>query len=141
MEWREEKELGWNLLTYPSHDSLHEYIKKLDHLYLTEPALYKFDYNAASFRWVDANNSGRNIFAFQRNDLEGHLIYCVFNFSASKQNYTLNVNVNGEFEELLNSDRDIYSGSNCLNEHCYASNYKLNISLAPLSATMLRKKG
>ena len=51
MEWREEKELGWNLLTYPSHDSLHEYIKKLDQLYLTEPALYKYDYNAASFRW------------------------------------------------------------------------------------------
>ena len=141
MEWREEKELGWNLLTYPSHDSLHEYIKRLNQLYLTEPALYKFDYNAASFRWIDANNSGRNIFAFQRNDLEGHLIYCVFNFSGSRQNYTLNVNVNGEFEELLNSDRDIYSGSNCLNEHCYASNYKLNISLAPLSATMLRKKG
>ena len=141
MEWREEKELGWNLLTYPSHDSLHEYIKRLNQLYLTEPALYKFDYNAASFRWVDANNSGRNIFAFQRNDLQGHLIYCVFNFSASKQNYALSVNVNGEFEELLNTDRDIYSGSNCLNEHCFASNYKLNIRLAPLSATMLRKKG
>ena len=140
MEWREEKELGWNLLTYPSHDSLHEYIKKLDQLYLTEPALYKYDYNAASFRWVDVNNSGRSIFAFQRNDLAGHLIYCVFNFSASRQSYTLNVNANGEYEEMLNSDRDIYSGSNCLNEHCFANGYKLNIMLAPLSAVMLRKK-
>ena len=140
MEWREEKELGWNLLTYPSHDSLHEYIKKLDQLYLTEPALYKYDYNAASFRWVDVNNSGRSIFAFQRNDLAGHLIYCVFNFSANKQSYTLNVNANGEYEEMLNSDRDIYSGSNCLNEHCFANGYKLNIMLAPLSAVMLRKK-
>lgn len=140
MEWREEKELGWNLLTYPSHDSLHEYIKKLDQFYLTEPALYKYDYNAASFRWVDVNNSGRSIFAFQRNDLAGHLIYCVFNFSASRQSYTLNVNANGEYEEMLNSDRDIYSGSNCLNEHCFANGYKLNIKLAPLSAVMLRKK-
>ena len=140
MEWREEKELGWNLLTYPSHDSLHEYIKKLDQLYLTEPALYKYDYNAASFRWVDVNNSGRSIFAFQRNDLAGHLIYCVFNFSANRQSYTLNVNANGEYEEMLNSDRDIYSGSNCLNEHCFANGYKLNIKLAPLSAVMLRKK-
>jgi len=141
MEWREDKELGWNLLTYPSHDSLHEFIKKLDQIYLTEPALYKYDYNAASFRWVDADNKGRNIFAFQRNDLQGHLIYCVFNFSGNFQNYTLNVNVNGEFEEMLNTDRDIYSGSNCLNEHCFANNYKLNIRLAPCSATMLRKKG
>ena len=140
MEWREDKELGWNLLTYPSHDSLHEFVKHLNHIYKSEPALYKFDYNAASFRWVDADNRGRSIFAFQRNDLEGHLIYCVFNFSASRQNYALNVNVNGEFEEIINSDRDIYSGSNCLNEHCFASNYKLNITLAPLSAVMLRKK-
>lgn len=140
MEWREDKELGWNLLTYPSHDSLHEFIKRLNHIYMTEPALYKFDYNASSFRWVDADNRGRNIFAFQRSDLDGHLIYCVFNFSAYKQNYTLSVNVNGEFEELLNSDRDIYSGSNCLNEHCFANGYKLNIQLAPLSGVMLRKK-
>ena len=140
MEWREDKELGWNLLTYPSHDSLHEFVKHLNHIYKSEPALYKFDYNAASFRWVDADNRGRSIFAFQRNDLEGHLIYCVFNFSASRQNYALNVNVNGEFEELINSDRDIYSGSNCLNEHCFASSYKLNITLAPMSAVMLRKK-
>ena len=140
MEWREDKELGWNLLTYPSHDSLHEFVKHLNHIYKSEPALYKFDYNAASFRWIDADNRGRSIFAFQRNDLEGHLIYCVFNFSASRQNYALNVNVNGEFEELINSDRDIYSGSNCLNEHCFASSYKLNITLAPLSAVMLRKK-
>lgn len=141
MEWRDDKELGWNLLTYPSHDSLHEFIKRLNQLYLTEPALHKFDYNASSFRWVDADNRGRNIFAFQRNDMEGHLIYCVFNFSGNMQNYTLNVNCNGEFEELLNTDRDIYSGSNCLNEHCYANGYKLNIRLAPCSATMLRKKG
>ena len=83
---------------------------------------------------------GRSIFAFQRNDLAGHLIYCVFNFSASRQSYTLNVNANGEYEEMLNSDRDIYSGSNCLNEHCFANGYKLNIKLAPLSAVMLRKK-
>jgi 1,4-alpha-glucan branching enzyme len=68
------------------------------------------------------------------------MIYCVFNFSGNLQNYTLNVNVNGEFEEMLNSDRDIYSGSNCLNEHCYANNYRLNIRLAPFSAVMLRKK-
>lgn len=141
MEWREAKELGWNLLTFPSHDSLHEYIKRLNHLYVTEPALNRFDYNSASFRWVDADNRGRNIFAFQRNDLDGHLIYCVFNFSGSYQNYTLNVHMNGEYEEMLNSDRDIYSGSNCLNEHCYANGYKLNIRLAPLSSTMLRKKG
>lgn len=139
-EWREEKELGWNILSYPAHDSLHRYIKRLNQIYLTEPALYKFDYNAASFRWVDADNAGRCIFAFQRNDLNGHYIYCVFNFSASRQSYVLNVHMNGEYEELLNSDRDIYSGSNCLNEHCTANGYKLNISLAPLSAVMLRKK-
>lgn len=141
MEWREDKELGWNLLTFPSHDSLHEYIKKLNQLYLTEPALNKFDYNSASFRWIDADNRGRNIFAFQRNDLDGHLIYCVFNFSENRQSYALSVHMNGEYEELLNSDRDIYSGSNCLNENCIANAFKLNITLAPFSATMLRKKG
>ena len=50
LEWRDEKELGWNLLTYPIHDSLHEYVKALHKLYLEQPALYKSDYNSTKLQ-------------------------------------------------------------------------------------------
>ena len=138
LEWNEYKELGWNLLNYPAHDSLHEYLKKLHFLYLNEPALYKYDYNSASFRWIDANNRGQSIFAFSRNDLNGRILYMVFNFSAETRKYTLTVEQNGEYHELLNSDKDIYAGSNCLNENLNAIGYRLPLTLAPLSCVILK---
>lgn len=140
MEWRPEKELGWNLLTYPAHDSVHHYIKELHHIYLNEPALYENDYNAGHFRWCDANNSNQSIYAFIRRDNYGKGIYFVFNFSGLMQNYILRVEQNGDYAEILNSDKDIYAGTNCLNGDMRASNYSLNLRLAPLSCAIIKQK-
>ena len=137
LEWRDEKELGWNLLTYPIHDSLHEYVKALHRLYLEQPALYKSDYNSTSFRWIDADNKNQCIYAYRRSDPSGKTLYMVFNFSGSYQNYSLKVEQNGAYQELLNSDRDIYSGSNCINSGLYTTNYKLPLRLAPLSSVII----
>ena len=137
LEWRDEKELGWNLLTYPIHDSLHEYVKALHKLYLEQPALYKSDYNSTSFRWIDADNKNQCIYAYRRSDHSGKTLYMVFNFSGSYQNYILKVEQNGAYKELLNSDRDIYSGSNCINSGLYTTNYKLPLRLAPLSSVII----
>ncbi|WP_298485687.1 1,4-alpha-glucan branching protein GlgB [uncultured Ruminococcus sp.] len=137
LEWRDEKELGWNLLTYPIHDSLHEYVKTLHKLYLEQPALYKSDYNSTSFRWIDADNKNQSIYAFRRSDPSGKTLYMVFNFSGSYQNYSLSVEQNGAYKELLNSDRDIYSGSNCINSGLYTTNYRLPLRLAPLSSVII----
>ena len=137
LEWRDEKELGWNLLTYPIHDSLHEYVKALHKLYLEQPALYKSDYNSTSFRWIDADNKNQCIYAYRRSDPSGKTLYMVFNFSGSYQNYILKVEQNGAYKELLNSDRDIYSGSNCINSGLYTTNYKLPLRLAPLSSVII----
>ena len=139
MEWRYYKELGWNLLAYPSHDSLHEYLKKLHHIYLEEPSLFKYDYNSSSFRWIDANNNRQSIFAFQRNDLNGNKLYMIFNFSGIKQRYDLHVDENCHYEEILNSDRDIYAGSNCLNNNLNSFNYTLPLNLAACSCTIIKK--
>lgn len=139
MEWRYDKELGWNLLGYPSHDSVHEYMKRLHHIYLSEPALYENDYNSSFFKWADANNSGQSIYAFCRKDNYGKPIYFVFNFSGVTQNYTLRVEQNGDYDEILNSDRDIYAGSNCLNGDLRSYNYCLKLKLAPLSCCIIKK--
>lgn len=139
MEWRYNKELGWNLLTYPSHDSVHQYLKKLHHIYLSEPALYENDYNSGFFRWVDANNSSQSIYAFLRRDRYGRGIYFVFNFSGVRRSYGLKVEKNGEYTELLNSDRDIYAGSNCLNGDMRTNSFTLNLQLAPLSCVIIKQ--
>uniref|UniRef100_UPI0025ED7E47 alpha amylase C-terminal domain-containing protein n=1 Tax=uncultured Ruminococcus sp. TaxID=165186 RepID=UPI0025ED7E47 len=140
MEWRPDKELGWNLLTYPAHDSVHHYVKELHRIYLSEPALYENDYNSGFFRWCDANDSNQSIYAFVRRDNGGKGIYFVFNFSGVMQNYSLKVENNGDYTELLNSDKDIYAGSNCINGDMRSYNYCLNLRLAPLSCVIIKQR-
>ena len=140
MEWRHEKELGWNLLTYPAHDSVHHYLKELHHIYLDNPELYTNDYNSNYFRWIDANNSSQSIYAFVRRNGFGGGIYFVFNFSGVAQKYTLKVEQDGEYEEILNSDKDIYAGSNCLNSDLRSRGYSLALKLAPLSCSIIKRK-
>ena len=140
MEWRPDKELGWNLLTYPAHDSVHQYIKTLNHIYLENPELYANDYNSNYFRWIDANNSNQSIYAFVRRNGFGGGLYFVFNFSGLRQCYSLRVEKEGEYEEILNSDRDIYAGSNCLNGQLRSRGYLLDLKLAPLSCCIIKNR-
>ena len=138
MEWRPYKELGWNLLTYPLHDSLREYVKALNHVYLNTPALYECDYDPAHFRWIDADNSNQSIFSFARSDINGGEVYCVFNFSGVPQTYYLKVRDMRTFEEILCSDRDIYSGSNMTHGRRKPYGGRLALKLAPFSAYYFR---
>ena len=66
-------------------------------------------------------------------------MYMVFNFSDKMQDYALKVYENGEYEEILNSDKDIYGGSNCLNNNLTSSSYKLNLKIAPLSCSVIKR--
>ena len=63
----------------------------------------------------------------------------IFNFSGIKQRYDLHVDENCHYEEILNSDRDIYAGSNCLNNNLNSFNYTLPLNLAACSCTIIKK--
>jgi len=138
MEWKDEQPLGWNLLTYPNHDSFHEFVKRMNQLYKSEPALYVQDFNLSSFAWVDIQNAGNNIFAYRRDDFNGHPLFVVLNFSPLEKDYWLNVGYDGEFRELLSSDWDIYGGSNRHNDNLKSKDGYLNIKLSPLSGVIIQ---
>ncbi len=65
-EWNENESLPWNLLEYDIHKQTREYIKALNHLYRTAPALYEMDYHPDGFQWMDCTSSQDNIVTFVR---------------------------------------------------------------------------
>ncbi|MCH4239571.1 MAG: 1,4-alpha-glucan branching protein GlgB [Oscillospiraceae bacterium] len=113
-EWNENAALGWNLLTYPNHDAFHHYVQALQKIYQQHPALYQNDYNAKSFTWMDLSNTGRCIFAYCRDSLEGpnrERIYVALNFSdRPAPEYFLPVQQAGTYTELLNTDTAQFGG-------------------------------
>ena len=112
MEWRYYEPVEWFMLKYPIHDSFHEYVKKLNELYCTEPALYESDNDLYGFEWIDGSNRGQNVFSFIRRAKDSSEIIAVIN--ASWQNYgsfRLGVPCEGEYTEIISSNLKIYDGS------------------------------
>ena len=50
-EWDERREPDWDLLQYPAHADFHNFMVRLNRLYLEEQALWEADDAAEGFRW------------------------------------------------------------------------------------------
>lgn len=147
-EWDEQKSLAWNLKSYPTHDSFARLVRDLNLIYQHEPALYLNEYNPNNFDWLMVDNKEQSVFAFERFDSKDHFV-CVFNMTPNfYENYDIGVNVNGNYEEIFNSDKDVYSGNNQYNGlpvkttrgGPYGKPYKITLKIASFGAMILKLK-
>jgi 1,4-alpha-glucan branching enzyme len=111
-EWAEARELDWWLLDHPEHRGVHSLVRDLNHAYTSSPAVWAQDSNPAGFQWIDANDAGRNVFSFIRRGGDAPEVVCVSNFSAvPHEGYRLGLPVAGTWDEVLNTDAEVYTGS------------------------------
>lgn len=114
-EWNELRSLPWNLKTYPKHDSIARMIRDLNLIYAAETALHIHEHDPARFNWLMVDNSDQSVFAFERHDNNGRLIF-VFNMTGNYYHqYDIGVTIPGRYVEIFNSDKDVYGGWNQYN--------------------------
>ena len=56
IEWDENRQLDWMLLDYEKHAELKEFVRRLNHYYRQNSALWSGDVSFEGFRWIDADN-------------------------------------------------------------------------------------
>ena len=118
-EWDEKREQDWDLLVYPKHDAFHRFMKDLNHVYAAHPAFYEKDYEPEGFTWLDCHEEAKSLYAFERKG-EKERIAALFNFSGREQkDFLLTVPGAKRLTLLLSSDRDIYGGSQILNDEVH----------------------
>lgn len=150
MEWRFYEELEWKMLKYPMHDSIKTYVRDLNKLYKREKALWEKDTTYDGFEWVDHSNYQESIISFLRKgkDEKDFLLF-VCNFTPVPHfNYLVGTKLLVDYEEVFNSDRDIYSGTNILNsgvikpklQNVNGIPYSLELNIPPLSTIILKPK-
>lgn len=144
-EWDESKQLGWNVLSYPAHRDFQLFLTELHRLYNREPALFAADYHMAGFRWIDRNNAGQSVIAFERNDLSGNAVYAVINFSDRfYPRYSLKTVPPGEYEVLIHSESVRFGASGIgdgpLQTCSVPFGHELLLTLPPYSGCILKKK-
>ncbi|MCC6398047.1 MAG: 1,4-alpha-glucan branching protein GlgB [Bacteroidetes bacterium] len=115
-EWSHEESVEWHVLAYPYHRGIQRWVKDLNALYRSSPQLYDRDFSNEGFSWVDFHDWENSVISFLRKDKEGRPMLVVCNFTpAVREQYRLGVPVPGYWKEVLNSDSEIYAGSNAGN--------------------------
>ena len=141
MEWTEKKSCDWHLLKYPMHDSFHRYIRDLNLIYKAHPAFHELDYDYNGFEWIDADNGDQSVYIYLRRDKKHDYVVVLNMTPNSYEHFRVGVPVYGEYLELINSEKDIYSGCNMCNytvitaeeEPAHRRPYSIDIRLAPFA--------
>jgi 1,4-alpha-glucan branching enzyme len=143
-EWDANAQLDWGLLEAgPYHRGLQRFIRDLNKLYVSEPALWQSDYDPSGFFWIDCTDNQNSVLSFVRQSAGGKsLLAIILNLTpVPRVKYRIGFPKSGRWLEVLNSDSALYGGSNignlggvagdgpkCHNQPCSAE-----MTLPPLS--------
>jgi 1,4-alpha-glucan branching enzyme len=110
-EWTEEQEQDWNILAYPIHDAFFHYMQTLSRLYLSEPALYRHDYEQEGFRWIDCHQEERCIYAIERSDGTNRLVILLHMADNGTQTYHFTLEHCKRLIPLLHTEWERFHGT------------------------------
>jgi len=149
IEWRYYEGLEWHLLNFEMHAKFKEFVKSLNLLYRKEKALWEIDHSWEGFYWIDCHNTRQSIITFVRKgktEKDEALVLC--NFTPEYyEGFRIGVPREGYYEEIFNSDLEIYGGSGKKNNGmlkaekipCHNQPYSLEIKVSPLAFSLFKK--
>jgi 1,4-alpha-glucan branching enzyme len=150
-EWNHDRSLDWHLLDSQANRGVQTWVRDLNLLYRSEPALHGSDFDPAGFEWIDFRDSEKSTTSFLRRCRgrnEVMLVVCN-NTPVPRQNYRVGVPYPGHWREALNSDAKAYGGSGVGNMGgvtaeslpCHGRKNSISLTLPPLGVLFLRSEG
>jgi 1,4-alpha-glucan branching enzyme len=148
-EWTCEQSLDWHLLDVDYHRGIQRFVKDLNRLYRSEPALHEVDFDWGGFEWLDFSDWESSIISYVRRDQHGGHVVVVLNLTpVPRTSYRVGVPASGYYREILNSDSEHYSGSNMGNAGGLAAEavgshnrpWSVELTLPPLAAVVLKRE-
>jgi 1,4-alpha-glucan branching enzyme len=113
-EWNFDEAGDWYLLERPQHQGIKQIVADLNHMFRELPALHEIDFESSGFEWIDCHDSSQSVLSYLRKSKDGkQLVTCAFNFTpVPRENYRIGVPKPGFYREAMNSDAELYGGSN-----------------------------
>jgi len=116
-EWDFSRSLDWHLLQYKPHKGMLSFVRDLNNLYRTTPALYEKAFSNEGFEWINYTDNESSVIAFIR---KGHdqindiIVTCNFSF-INRDDYRIGLPRKGHLKQILNSDFKKYYGGGMSN--------------------------
>jgi 1,4-alpha-glucan branching enzyme len=149
-EWNHNASVPWHVLEFPFHRKLQDLVRELNRLYRANPALHQVDFHYTGFEWVDFHDWESSIIAFIRRaeDPKDWLLVCCNFTPVPRQGYEFGVPEEGFYEEVLNTDSELFGGSNLGNGGLVSSRpvpkhdrkHSIAVTLPPLAVVVFRKR-
>jgi 1,4-alpha-glucan branching enzyme len=114
-EWNANGSVDWHLLEQgPYHGGLQRFVQDLNRIYQAQAALWESDYDYEGFFWVDCTDQDNSVLSFMRQnrDHSSRLLVVLNLTPVPRTNYRLGLPQGGYWREVLNSDAEMYGGSN-----------------------------
>jgi 1,4-alpha-glucan branching enzyme len=148
-EWNHDRSLDWHLLANPLHKGVQTLIRDLNRAYREIGALHQRDCEVGGFDWVVADDDMQSVIAFLR---FGHdtdrpvLVVCNFT-PVPRHGYRIGVPLPGFWREAINTDAQLYGGSNVGNLggihseglSAHGRPHSLSLTLPPLATVILER--
>ncbi len=150
IEWDFDKSLDWHLLDYPQHRGVSNWVRDLNKLMRSEPALHELDCKGSGFEWVDCQDNEQNVLCYlRRGSKENDIILVLANYTPiPRHDYRIGVPKKGFWQEVANSDAIEYGGSGVGNyggvwsddwaKHGHGQS--VSVTLPPLGMLVLKLK-
>ncbi len=148
-EWNHDGGLEWAYVEQAPHRGIRRLVGDLNGLYRREAALFELDYDPAGFQWIDCNDNENSVVSFMRRarDVRDFLVVVLNLTPVVRHGYVVGVPEAGVYREVINTDAEIYGGSNQGNAGAVETTaapahghpYRLELLLPPLSCLVLKK--
>ena len=149
-EWKHGFSLDWHLTEHHFHKGLSRLMQHLNWLYTHEPSFYELDDSYDGYEWLDFRDADNSVWSFMRKSRTGESILFVVNATpVVRGGYRVGVPRSGFYEEILNTDADIYGGSNVGNYGCVQAHeqwswqdqpHSIEIDIPPLSVVAFKRR-
>jgi 1,4-alpha-glucan branching enzyme len=149
-EWNHNSSIRWELLEFEPHRKLQSLMRELNRLYRANPALYQVDFHYSGFEWVDFHDSENSVISFLRRaeDPKDFLLICCNFTPVPRQGYEIGVPEEGFYEEVLNTDSELFGGSNIGNggmvssraKPCHNRPFSIAVAMPPLAVVVFKKR-
>jgi len=149
-EWNNEGGTPWEVLEFPFHKGVQTLARELNRLYRANPAMYQVDFHYSGFEWVDFHDWDNSVIAFIRRaeDPADWVLFCCNFTPVVRQGYEFGVPEEGFYEEILNTDAEMFGGSNVGNGGLVSSRpvpkhdrpFSIAVTLPPLAVVAFRRR-
>ena len=149
-EFNENAEVDWSLFEFDAHVFMQGYVKELNELYKTEPALYELDSSPEGFTWINCNSANTSLLSYiRKGKKESDTLLIICNFTPMEHKaYKLATPSGGRWQEIFSSDNNRYGGEGRNNKtvkqakkaECDGQEHYISVTVPPLSISVFKKK-